>query len=242
VKRNRWRTGGRKFIIYTIELTFIAVISAICVAGSVRAAAAASNYGPPPPAAGAAPPGGYSDVMTSQTISPAGGTVGPVTVAGGSVALVIPAGTFAVPVQITLAGPDLLAVGSAGTAGYKAVAGIGIQVQEDGAAYPGTFLKTLTLTIRSSLITSSSVVVAWNGTAFVAVPGSTLDAGAAVVSFDTDPDFAVLSPLATSATTIPGATSSVTGKPFVGEGILAGALIALGVIGLAVARRRRVRA
>jgi hypothetical protein len=69
-----------------------------------------------------------------------------------------------------------------------------------------------------------------------------LDAGAAVVSFDTDPDFAVLSPLATSATTIPGATSSVTGKPFVGEGILAGALIALGVIGLAVARRRRVRA
>jgi len=242
MKRNRWRTGGRKFIIRAIELTFIALISAVCVAGSVRAASAASSYGPPPPASGVAPPGGYSDVVTSQTISTAGGTVGPVTVDGATVTLVVPAGAFPVSVQITLTGPDLFAVGSAGTTGYKAVAGVGIQVQKNGSTYPGTFLKPLALTIRSSSITSSSVVVAWNGTAFVTESDSTFTAGAAVVSFDTDPDFAVLSPSGTTATTIPGATSSVTGKPFLGEGILAGLLVALGVTGLAIARRRRVRA
>ena len=82
----------------------------------------------------------------------------------------------------------------------------------------------------------------WNGAAFVTEPDSTVAPGAAVVSFDTDPDFAVLSPSATTATTIPGATSSVTGKPFIGEGILAGALIALGITGLVIARRRRGRA
>ena len=242
MKRNSWRTGGKKFIIYVIELTFIAVISAACVAGSVRAASAASNYGPPPPAAGLVPPGGYSGVITSQTITPAGGTIGRVTVDGATVSLVIPAGAFPVPVQITMTGPDLFAVGSAGTAGYKAVAGVGIQVQENGSTYPGTFLKPLSLTVRSSSITSSSVVMVWNGTAFVTEPDSTFTPGTAVIGFDTDPDFAVMSPLATTATTIPGATSSVTGKPFLGEGILAGLLVALGVTGLAIARRRRVRA
>jgi len=242
MKRNRWRTYGRKFIIYAIELTFIAVISAAFVGGSVRAAGAASEYGPVPPAAGAAPPGSYSDVVTSQTITPAGGTIGPVTVDGAALTFVIPAGAFLVSVQITITEADLFAVGSAGTAGYNAVAGVGIQVQENGSPYPGTFLKPLTATIRSSSITSSSVVVVWNGTAFVAEPDSTVTSGAAVVSFDTDPDFAVLSPAGTTATTIPGATKAVTGKPFLGEGILAGVLVVLGVSGLAIGYRRRAGA
>jgi len=233
---------GRKFIIYGIELTFIAVISAAFVGGSVRAAGAASVYGPVPPAAGAAPPGSYSDVITSQTITPAGGTIGPVTVDGATLTLVIPAGAFPVSVQITITEADLFAVGNAGTAGYKAVAGVGVQVEENGSPYPGTFLKPLTVTIRSSSITSSSVVMVWNGTAFVAEPDSTVTSGGAVVSFDTDPDFAVLSPLATTGTAIPGATKAVTGKPFLGEGILACALIVLGVTGLAVGCRRWARA
>jgi hypothetical protein len=242
VTRNKWRIGGRKFVIYAIELTFIAVISAAFVAGSVRGAGAATTYGPAPAPVGAAPPGSFSDVITSQTIGPAGGTIGPVTVAGATVTLVIPAGAFLVSVQITITEADLFAVGSAGTAGYKAVVGVGIQVQENGAPYPGTFLKPISATIRSSSITSSSVVVVWNGTAFVAEPDSTVTAGSSVVSFDTDPDFAVLAPTGTTATTIPGATTPVTGKPFLGEGILAGLLVVLGVSGLAVGYRRWVRA
>jgi hypothetical protein len=242
VTQAKWRTSGRKFIIYAIELTFIAVISAAFVGGSVRAAGAASEYGPVPPAAGTAPPGSYSDVITSQTITPAGGTIGPVTVDGAALTFVIPPGAFLVTVQITITEPDLFAVGSAGTAGYKAVAGVGVQVQENGSPYPGTFLKPLTVTIRSSSITSSSVVMVWNGTAFVSEPDSTVTSGVATVSFDTDPDFAVLAPSGTTATTIPGATTPVTGKPFLGEGILACLLVVLGVSGLAVGYRRWVRA
>jgi glutamate synthase domain-containing protein 3 len=134
--------------------------------------------------------------------------------------------------------PNLPAVGSAGTAGYKAVAGVGIQVRGNGSAYPGTFLVPLTLTIRSSSITSTSVVVVWNGTAFVTEPGITVISGAAVVRFDTDRDFVVLYPLATTTATIPGATRAVTGKRFIEEGILACAVIVLGASGVAVGRRR----
>jgi hypothetical protein len=224
-----------------MELTFIAAISVVCLAGSVRPAEAASNYGPPPPPTGVAPPGGYSDVITSQTITPAGGTIGPVVVDGATVTLVIPAGAFPVSVQITITAPNLLAVGDAGTAGYRVVAGVGIQVQEHGSAYRGTFLKPLTLTIRSSSITSSSVVVIWNGTAFVTETDATVASGVAVVRFDTDPDFAVLAPLTTAEAPIPDATKSVTGKPLAGEGILAGALVVLGVSGLAVGCRKHAR-
>jgi hypothetical protein len=240
VANNRWRRSGQRLITYTMELTFIAAISAVCLAGSVRPAAAA--YGPPPPATGVAPPGSYSAVRTSQTITPAGGTIGPVVVDGATVTLVIPAGAFPVSVQITITGPNLFAVGDAGTAGYKAVAGVGIQAQENGSAYPGTFVKPLTLTIRSSSITSSSVGVVWNGTAFATETDTTVASGVAVVRFDTDPDFAVLSPLATTAAVpIPDATKSVTGKPFIGEGILACVLIVLGASGLAIGWRKRAR-
>ena len=177
-------------------------------------------------------------MTTSRTIRPDGGTIGPVTVDGAKITLVIPAAAFPVSVQITMTRPNLPAVGSAGTAGYKAVAGVGIQVRGNGSAYPGTFLVPLTLTIRSSSITSTSVVVVWNGTAFVTEPGITVISGAAVVRFDTDRDFVVLYPLATTTATIPGATRAVTGKRFIEEGILACAVIVLGASGVAVGRRR----
>jgi len=164
-----------------------------------------------------------------------------VSVGGVSATLIIPAGAFPVSVQITLTAPNITLVGSAGTAGYRAVAGVGVQVQENGSPYPGTFLKPLTVTIRSSSITTSSVVMVWNGKAFVTDTASTITTGVATVSFDTDPDFAALSPSVVSAA-IPGATRAVTGKPFIGEGILAGVLVLLGASGLGVGWRRRVRA
>jgi hypothetical protein len=226
-----------------MELTFIAAISAVCLAGSGRAAAATRSYAPPPPTAGLAPPGSYSAVITSQTITPAGGTIGPVVIDGATATLRVPAGAFPVSVQVTITGPKLFAVGDAGTAGYKAVAGVGIQVQRNGSAYRGTFGKPLTLTTRSSSITPSSVVMIWNGTAFVTEPNTTVTSGTAVVRFNTDPDLAVVAPLTTTAAApIPDATKSVTGKPFLGEGILACALIVLGASGLAVGRRMRTRA
>lgn len=145
--------------------------------------------------------------------------------------LAIPAGAFPASAQITLTAPDATPAGSAG--GYNAVAGAGVQVQENGSAYTGAFRKALTLTMRSPSITSSSVVVVWNGKDFVTDKDATITPGAATVSFATDPDFAALSP-AVTRTPSRGVTGPVTGDPFTGGGILAGALIPLGAIGLAV--------
>ncbi len=211
--------------------------AAILVTTGAGGAPAAGGYGPPPPVTPTVP-GGYSVVVTSQTITPAGGTIGPVTIDGASVTLIIPAGAFPVPVQITLTAPNLETISTAGFRGFKVVAGEGIQVQENGSTYPGLFLKPLTLDTSSSAITASSVVAVWNGTAFVTDPDMTALSGELKAGFDTNSDFADLTPASGPTTAIPGATSAVTGKPMLGEGILAAVLLLLGASGLEFARRR----
>src|ERR1700728_251092 len=64
---------------------------AIAYAGQLPALA----YGPPPPPA----PGGFQSVVTSTTIGPGGGVVGPIEVDGCKVSVTVPAGTFSTPVQ-----------------------------------------------------------------------------------------------------------------------------------------------
>jgi hypothetical protein len=93
--------------------------------------------------------------------------------------------------------------------------------------------------MSSSSITASSILAVWNGTAFVTDPGMTALPGELKAGFDTDPDFAVLTPDCGATTAIPGATSAVTGKPLLGEGILAAVVLLLGASGLEFARRRR---
>lgn len=200
-------------------------------------ALAADSYGPPPPPPSV--PGGYFVVVTSQTIGPAGGTIGPVRVNGLHVTIRVPAGAFPVQVQITVTAPAISQIGSAGFVGYGAVSGVGIHVQEHGSTYPGDFLKPLIMHDSSGLITSSDVLVVWNGSAFVLARGAKIHSGSATDSFDSDPDFAVLRP---TGAAIPGATSAPTGKPFLGQWILAAALVLLGAGGLARARRLRADA
>ena len=55
-------------------------------------------------------------MITSQTITPAGGTIGPIIVDGAIITLIVPAGAFPVPVQITMTAPNLFAIGVAGFA------------------------------------------------------------------------------------------------------------------------------
>jgi hypothetical protein len=207
--------------------------SALLLAGAGEALADVA-YGPPPPPAPSVP-GGFSDVVTSVTIGPAGGKIGPVWVDGLLVTLLVPAGAFSAPVQITVTAPIVRAIGDAGFPGFEAIGGVGIQVQRNGSPYRGTFLKPLKLDITSPSLTRSDLVVRWNGRRFVLDHSVDLDRQMAQISFDTDPDFAILRP------TVPirGATSAATGVPLLGEGILAGALILLGAGGLAVAVRRR---
>ncbi|MBO0817258.1 MAG: hypothetical protein J2P30_19195, partial [Actinobacteria bacterium] len=137
----------------------------------------------------------------------------------------------------TLTEPNVTGIGNAGFTCFQAFGGVGVQVQKNGRKFPGTFLKPLDLTMESSQIHSRTIAVVWNGTRFVQVAGASVRPGVVSLTFDSDPDFALLNP--THKCAIPGATKAGTGKPLLGEGILAGLLVATGAGGLAYVRRRR---
>jgi hypothetical protein len=216
----------------TVTLMIVALGGALGAFAAERAPQRVQSYGPTPPVV--TPPGGFSVVITSRTITPAGGVIGPVLVGRADATLTIPAGAFPVPVQITLTAPGLAAFGTAGVRGYRTVGGIGIQVQEDGSPYPGSFRKPVTVTLRSRQITSGSIVQTWNGRAFVTDTGATVDAGDAVTAFDSDPYFLVLSPRRFVTRPFPVPPAPVAGEPLPGEGIAVIGLSVLGLIGLDV--------
>jgi len=215
--------------------------AAVCApAGTALAATSAGSQYGPPAVIKPASEGGFTAVITTVTIPTSGGTVGPVAVAGASLTVSIPPGAFAEPVTITVTSPNLASIPP--MAGTRVVAGAGITVGLNGAPFPGTFLKPLTATFTSPNITAGSVATVWNGSSFVTDPSSTSSAGTETVTFDSDPDLAVMTPVSTPPQPVPGATVPVTGVPVVGEGLLAGALILGGAGGIAASRRRRARA
>jgi hypothetical protein len=204
----------------------------------VASASTAGRQSVPPPVSSPLPPGGFSAVVTTQTITPAGGTVGPVTVAGASVTVHVPAGAFPSDVQIVITAPDLAAVPP--SPGFVVVAGVGVGVSVNGTKYAGQFLKPITIDVSSPKITASSEVGAWTGSAFVTDTSSTVSVGMASITMDTDAAFIVQAPTAAKAP-VPGATAPVTGEPFLGEGILAGLLVLGGTGAVFMSRRRRVK-
>jgi hypothetical protein len=224
-------------------LSVLALTGAAGIGGLVTAAEASTvtvgQYGPPPGTT--PPPPGFSTVLTSVTVGPAGATIGPVSCEGATFVLTVPAGAFPTDVQITLTCGDLETLERAAFSGFTVIAALGVTVDLHGAKYPGTFLKPLTVTSHDPQYTAGSVVGIWNGTSLVPDANVTSAPGVVTVSFDSDPAFAFLSPVSQAEQPVPKATSPVTGKPVVGEGILAGALLIFGVGGLTV-RRRRARA
>lgn len=226
--------------VITSRLSAIVLISLAAASATGGAAFAAttsdSGYGPPPVST-PLPPGGFSTIVTSVTIGPGGGTVGPLTVDGCIVTTTVPAGAFAMSVQVTITAPDLADIPPQHH--RMVVCGAGITISVNGVKFAGTFLKPITAVFGSPNITAASDVTIWNGTSFVTDPNSTESAGSASVSFDSDPAFAVETPISTPPAPVPGATVPVTGKPVLGEGIVAGALILGGAGGIAASRRRR---
>jgi hypothetical protein len=222
-----------------IGLSVFALAGFACVAGlaaTAEASTAHSQYAPPPPPPVALP--GFTTVLTSRSIGPAGGTIGPDTCDGASFVLTVPAGAFPTTVQITEFCGNLGVLAPAVFAGFTAEAALGVEVQLHGGVYPGTFLKPLTLTSSDAAYTAASVVGLWNGVSLTADPNVTSAPGVVSVSFDTDPDFAFMSPTTTVPKKPPVTVTPVTGKPVLGEGILAGILLVAGTGGLALSRRR----
>jgi hypothetical protein len=206
----------------------------------VASASTAARQSVPPPVTTPLPPGGFTAVVTSQNVGPAGAIIGPVDVDGAAVTIFIPAGAFPVDVQVDVTSPDLAAIHP--TRGFMVVAGVGVGVSVDGAPYPVAFLKPITIVIRSPRINASSMVGTWNGAGFVTDTSSMVSAGKASITMGSDPAFIVESPIGEEEEPVPSATSPVTGEPFLGEGILAGLLVLGGTGGIALSRRRRVKA
>ena len=149
----------------------VAVFSAgaMLLAGSGAAGASESLYGPPPPPVPV--PGGYLTVVTSQTIGTGGGTIGPVSGGNTDTTVVIPAGAFLTPLQVTITEPDIAGIGNAGFCGYQAVAGIGVIIQNpaNGSVNYDFFTDPLVVTVSSPGIKEGDIIVAWDGDKFVRV-------------------------------------------------------------------------
>jgi hypothetical protein len=178
------------------QLACAAMVSAAMLAANSGIALA--GYGPPP-LPPAPVPGGFSCVVTSRTVGPAGKVIGPLRLHG-LVASLRVRGAFRVPVQITITEPYAQSgacqggpgIGNAGFGGYRPVGGGGVLVQLNGVAYRGIFARPLVLRLSSRSITRSSLVVAWNGMRFVTVPHAVVRRGLARVRVRASSDFAVL--------------------------------------------------
>jgi hypothetical protein len=155
---------------------------------------AQAEYSPPLPASPS--PGGYVSVVTSRTFGPSGGVIGMVAVGGFRVRLRVPRGAFSVPVQVTITAPDVLAIGSGGHQGYRALGGVGVLLQADGTTYVKRFARPLVLTVYGRAIRADSRVAVWKGTRF-AFEASRESRAREVIAVrrGTEQDFVILAPV-----------------------------------------------
>jgi hypothetical protein len=214
----------------------MAMLGAALAWGTAGVASAATQSVPPPVAPGS-PPGGFTEVVTTETVPTTGGAV-EAAVNGAEVGVDIPPGAFPEPVDVTLTAPDIDDI-KAPSCG-EVVAGVGVGISAHGEKFRGMFLRPVTVTISSPRIHPSDTVAMWNGSAWVTDTGATVTAGMASIVMDRDGAFIVETPPA-CAPEVPGATTPVTGEPFLGVGILAGLLVLGGTGAIFASRRRRAK-
>lgn len=178
------------------------------VAGGLALAAADSgialaSYGPPSAGVAGPGPGGFYCVVTSQSVGHHTGVIGPLRVGGGRASLRFGRRTFPGRFQVTLTAPfgaggtECQAgqgIGDGGFKGFRAVAGLGILVQHNGAAFHGRFGHPMKIRIDSPGISPASLLVSWNGRRFVRVPGAVVRLGSVRASVSAGADLAILSP------------------------------------------------
>jgi hypothetical protein len=120
------------------QIFSVAFVCASAVICGTDSGVALAWYGPPALPASATPPGGFSDIITSQTIDPSGGTIGPLSDGGLTVTITVPPDTFPAPVQVTVSEPFGSSQGQGypltGMAGFRLVGGVGIEVSAGNSA------------------------------------------------------------------------------------------------------------
>lgn len=221
----------------------------LLVVGEGVASAASGGYGPTPPSNGS--PGGFTSVVTSKVLGPAGGSLS-ASVPGATVLVTVPPGALPANEDLIITAPDLTqtsaALGSLGFTGYQAVAGLGLVVEDQsGAKFTGTFGHPLTVTLSgSSLGVAGEEVLQLNGPSSASALKDTLGSQQVSIQVASDPDLVAINPTTAAAAAAPaasvsGATTQHTGLPFRGEEDLAGVLAVVGVGALAAAARRRLR-
>lgn len=234
------------FTVKALALVGISFLTLLAVPASV-AYAAGSGYTPTSTGGGVSVPGGFGSIACSQTVVSASAVVS-CQAGTSSINVNVPASSFSIPTIISVTTGSASQIGSAGVTGYNAVLAIGVDITQNGQKYQGTISPPLTVTISDPSITSTSQIVMFDTSSqsWVSVPGASVSNGKVTLSITSDPDFAVLAQQ-TSATvssssaptsSVSGATSVTTGKPFLLEGSLAGVLIIAGILVLWISRRR----
>lgn len=186
---------------------------AVVIAGSLLLSGpgtALAAYGPPPVTEEPPVPGGFTEVVTSQTVGDAGKLITHLNLDGLDGRLYIPPGDFPTAVQITITEPLLkesiattafpslrgecgtgAGIGDAGFRGWCAVGGAGIIVQINGVDDTARFRKPLILTFGWKP-RIDDIVVRWNGRHFVDVRKAVTKARDAKVRVWRESDYLVL--------------------------------------------------
>jgi hypothetical protein len=210
---------------------------AFSVLSSAAAGAAGTGYGggTPPPS----PPTATSfcdtgTVITSSTVLSTGGTVTG-TVGASTVSVNVPSGDFSGGVQVSITDTSTTATAPAGD---TIVLAFGVNFCINGNKVTGAFAAPVTVTVTDPAIAPGEKLFLQTASGLVPITPASIGTGSFTVTITSDPDFVLVA--AAVATPIPGATSVVTGKPFLLEGLIAGGLVLLGC-GLLLRLRLRHR-
>jgi hypothetical protein len=224
------------------KISGLLLAGAIVLAGSalftLPAFAAGTDY------SGGSPPGSPSvsaacapgSVITTQTVPSTGGTVSGTDGQYG-IAVTIPSGAFSSSLQVIIYDDSASAVPVSGS---SVVLTVGVALCQNGNKVSGSFSPPVTVGISGPNITSSSASYLLVGSTLEPVSNPNATAGSITCSFSSDAVCQVTTPNASeTAAAIPNATSVVTGKPFLLEGLIAGGLFVFGVLLLLRLRFRR---
>ena len=139
---------------------------------STGSGVALASYGPLSSPV-SSPPGGFYCVVTSQTVRPVGGLIGPFRLGKLRATIRIPRRAFSFRVQITVTEPygsqsceGGSPIGNGGFRGYSSLGGVGILVQRHGTTYRARFRRGVVIGMSSPSISRSSVVAAWTRSRF----------------------------------------------------------------------------